>query len=63
MPWTSRLDRLGKETEILVAGPKAPSSSRLGAIDWQFYAFWVAYLLLVGCGYAMLWKVLVALIQ
>jgi hypothetical protein len=42
--------------EISAAGSKASSSSRAGATDRQFFAFWVAYSVLVGSGYVMLWK-------
>ena len=61
MPSVSRLSRMAKEMWLSAAEPKSPPTSRW-AKDWQFFAFWIAYSVLVGCAYALLWKALVALI-
>jgi hypothetical protein len=52
---------MAKEMWISAGESKARSASHW-ATDWQFFAFWIVYSVLVGSAYALLWKALVALI-
>jgi len=62
MPCVMRLSRMAKEMWISAGELKARSASHW-ATDWQFFAFWIVYSVLVGSAYALLWKALVALIS
>jgi len=53
---------MAKEMWISAGELKARSASHW-ATDWQFFAFWIVYSVLVGSAYALLWKVIVGLMQ
>jgi hypothetical protein len=49
--------------DTMAARFNAPSSSPSANTDWQFLFFWVAYAVVVGSGFVVLWSAVVALVR